>query len=1075
MRMPAKAITTCLLLMGGILFVQSPLSGQVTTADLVGTVTDATGAIIPGAIVEIQDLGTRAIRSAVAGGDGSYTFTQLQPGSYWVAISAASFKTFEVNQADLIAGDRKRVDATLQPGTTTEIVEVTSMPSSLQTEISSVGSSLAGKSVEDLPLNGRNVYTLVQIAPGVNAGVPGSQASGTAPADRRESSSVSANGQDEHANNNMIDGMDNNERMKGLILVRPSIDAVDQVGVTTNLNTAEITRSPGAAIDIFTKAGTNTFHGTVYEFFRNDVFDARNYFASGAKPELRQNQFGGSVGGPIFRNKTFFFVDLEKLKQIDATTSAGFLTVPTLYEEQHPGDLSDIGGTVTPLAKIDPTALAYFKLYPAPNAAGTISTNGTPINNYFSDPAIRGDTTTGDLRIDEHLTSNDQLFLRYSYNSVTQSIPPPFPKVNGVYAGGVAAGNFPSNAVITTDSSELAYTRFFSPKLIGSLHAGYTLFTNTSTPWNFGKNLNNAGQPYAIPNANDCIACSGLAVVTPATGYGAPGDATFVPLLLDEHVYQVIGDITYTPGKQSIKVGFSYINRLVGNLQHPFAKGAITFPASTPQASLAKFFAGGPFTYKRQDVLTKLYERAYEYGMYFQDDWHILPKLTLNLGTRYDIFTPAKELNGRYSNLDLSAFRLNLTPQGGLTTNYIDLSPRVGFAWNLMSRTVIRGGFGLTFYPSDEGNGFLLLNPPYSYASGTVNYATRISDGVAVPTAPSTTNLSGQVSSKDIHWRDAYFEQFNLVAQRDVMANTVSIGYLGTMGKRLFEQISNWDLPPVTGSSVIPSLRYSAQLPNVNTILYFGSFGFSTYNALQASINRRMNNGLAINAGYTWSHSIDDYIDGTMWGLQPNLIRTYDRGDGSNDVRHRVAFTVNYAIPMLQSESHVAKQLLGHWQVNLLSYWQTGLPFAVQDGVTQGPQNLAYINLPTIKTDRPSWSGKNLWDGKAGVHFFNPAAFTYQPIGTLGNIGRNSIHGPHLTRTDFSLFRTFPIHERLAAEFRAETFNVMNTPVFNTPGITISAFNADGTASNAGSFGEVTSTATGTTGRQIQFALKVLF
>lgn len=1073
-----KLFPRIVLLIVGILVCQSHAYGQVTTADVVGAVADTTGAMVPGATVKIENLGTHAIRSSVTGGDGSYTFTQLQPGSYSVTISASAFKSFVVNQVDLIAGDRKRVDASLQPGTATETIEVTSTPSALQTDSTSVGTSLAGKSVQDLPLNGRNVYSLVQIAPGVTAGYPNSQAAGTRPADRRQSSSVSANGQDEHGNNNMIDGMDNNERMKGLILLRPSIDAIDQVSVSTNLNTAEVTRSPGAAIDIFSKSGTNTFHGTAYEFFRNDVFDARNYFAKGSKPELRQNQFGGSVGGPIFKDRTFFFVDIEKLRTIDATTAATYFTVPTLYEQQNPGDLSDIGGTATPIANIDPTALAYFKLYPAPNTPGTVTSSGTIINNYFADPASRGDTTTGDMRLDEHFTQNDQLFLRYSYNSVTQAVPNPFPPVNGVYPAGGAAGAFPANALITTHSSELAYTHIFSPRLVGSLHGGYTLFTNNTLPWNFGKNLNDSGQPYAIPNANNCISCSGLAQVTPATGYAVLGDATFIPLQLSEHVYQALGDLNFTPGKQSIKIGFSYINRLVGNIQHPNAKGSVTFPAATPQASLAKFFAGGPFTYTRQDVLTKLYERTYEYGMYLQDDWHILPNLTLNLGARYDIFTPAKELNGRYNNLDLTTFTLNQTPQGGLTTNYIDFGPRVGFAWTVIPKTVIRGGFGITFYPSDLGNGFMLLNPPYSYASGLVNYTTPISAGVASPIAPSTTTLKGAVTAKDMHWRDAYFEQFNLMVQRDVMGNTISVGYLGTMGKHLFEQISNWNLPPVSGSSIVPALRYKAQLPNVNTVLYFGDFGFSTYHALQASLNRRMSNGLAINASYTWAHSIDDYInqaDGDTWGLQPDLISTRDRGNGALDVRHRVAFTVNYAIPAIHSDNILAKQALNHWQVNLLSYWQTGLPFTVQDSVTQGAQNLAYINLPTIKTDRPSLTGKPIFENSGGVHYFNQAAFTHQAVGTLGNVSRNSIFGPHLTRTDFSLFRTFPLHESLSAEFRAEAFNVMNTPVFNTPGITISAFNPDGSASNAGSFGTITSTAVGTTGRQIQFALKFLF
>ena len=1054
-------------------------SGQVDTATVVGTVADMTGGVIPGAVVKIQNTGTQASRNANAGTDGAYTFSELQPGTYTISITATGFKAFVESDIKLAAGDRTRVDAKLQLGATTETVEVTGQASALQTDSTSVGSSLEGKSIQDLPLNGRNVYGLVQIAPGVTAGNPSSQASGTKPADRRQSSSVSANGLDEHSNNNMIDGMDNNERMKGLILLRPSIDAIDQVSVSTNLNNAEIARAPGASIDIFSKSGTDSFHGTVYEFFRNNIWDARNYFAStGPKPELRQNQFGGSVGGPIRKGKTFFFADLEKFLQIDATTAGATTTVPTLFEEQNPGNLSDIGGPVIAPATIDPTALAYWKLYPAPNQPGR-SVNGAPINNFFAAPPLRGNTTTGDMRIDRHISDNDQAFLRYSYNGLNMNIPALFPAVNGVYPGGVG-GNQPANVTEDTNSVELAYTHIFSPKMVGTAHAGYTLFINTSLPWDFGQNLNNAGQAYAIPNANNCIACSGLAQVTPAPGYETLGDNTFVPLMLDEHVYQGMGDLTYTPGNQSIKAGFSYIHREVGNLQHPNAKGAVTFPNSNAIASLEGFFAGGPFTYTRQDMLQKLYERTDEYGIYLQDDWRILSRLTLNLGVRYDIFTPANEQNGNYSNLDLNTFQLIQSHTGGITTSYIDFGPRVGFAWSVKPTTVVRGGFGMTFYPSDLGNGFLLLNPPYSFASGIVSYAGKMSAGVDAPVAPSTTNLKGSVSTKwPLNYLNAYFEQFNLVVQHNFDGNTLSVGYLATMGKHLFDQISNWNLPPASGSSIVPALRYKAELPGINSIVMYGNFGASNYNALQVSLVRQLSRGVAITGSYTWSHSIDDYInvaDGDTWGFQPQLISTYDRGNGSLDVRQRVAFTINFAVPHMNFGNGLVKQVVNHWQFNVLSYWQTGLPFTVVDNLTQGPQHLSYINLPTVKSgDRPNLTGHGFKTGTSGPNFFNPAAFQPQPVGTLGDVGRNSFHGPHLTRTDFSLFRTFPIHKQLAAEFRAEAFNIMNTPIFANPNNAIAGLNPDGTASSAGSFGITTETATGTTGRQLQFALKFLF
>lgn len=1086
---PAKSKPIEILACLSLLWIVAAVSAlaQISTSDVLGTITDSTGAAVPNATVKIENLGTHVANETKSGDNGSYVFTQLQPGNYALTITQAGFKSFSNPSLVLVAGDRARIDAVLEIGGSSETVEVTSQPSALQTDSTNVGSTVDSKAIADLPLNGRNVYGLVQVAPGVNAGSPSSLTSGTRPDDRRQSSSVSANGQYELVNNNLIDGLDNNERFKGLILLRPSVEAIQTVRVDTNTYTAEIGRTAGAAISILTKAGTDNFHGSLYEFFRNDITDARNYFARNSvlphKPELRQNQFGGSLGGPIRKGRTFFFTDLEEFRQVDATGTVYTSTVPTLYEQQHPGDLSDVGGPVTTV--IDPTALAYFKLYPAPNQAGSSFVPGVsvPTNNFLYNPPRVQNTTLGDLRIDQHFSDADTLFGRYSYNKVNTFEPGQLPNVGDIGPGGTA-GTFPGNSEITTHNGQMGYTHTFTPNLLLDLRLGYTLFQDHVTALNAGSDLN-TGTPYSIPNANGCIGCDGLSPVTPGTGYVGLGDGTFLPILLNESAYQYAGTITWVHGNHTVKAGEALIRRLVSNLQQNYGKPAISFTGATPQQALSRFFAGEPFTYQRQGLTRRPHVRTWEEGAFVQDDWRVRPELTLNLGLRYDIFTAPNEKDGFFSNLDLDTASLVVSNTGGVQTNYSNIAPRFGFAYTVKPNFVVRGGYGMTFYANDVQNAFYLQNPPYSFATGTLTSTTPLSAGVvAAPSTVSTTNLSGALWAKPFHYRNAYVEQFNLLLQRDFSGNVVTVGYVGELGRHLNAQIPNYNLPAPGGSATVPKAPYASQLPNVNTIQYFGSFAASNYHSLQTSFERRLKHGLTLNANYTWAHTLDDTNNqGTEgdggYGLQPLKINTYDYGNSTLDVRHRIAVTANYAIPF-HGANRFSKWLLGDWQVNSLVFWQTGSPFAITSAVTQN--GLAYINLPTVTSDRPDRIGNPFLSNPSPTKgFLNPAAFARQAIGTAGDAGRNIMHGPHQRRADLSLFKTFSLHDSLALQFRAECFNLSNTPNFAQPGGTITSYSATPdangryVATNAGNFGVSTSTAAGSAARQFQFAAKITF
>ena len=502
-------------------------NAQVTTADIVGTVTDQTGAIVPGAQIKVVNDGTGGVSTGVASTGGDFDVSNLQVGSYTVMVSAAGFKT-SVSHIALASGDRARITPKLEVGTAQQTVTVEAATPALQTQSSTVGSLINDQLTQDLPLNGRNVTNLIQLAAGVTVGLPNAMNSGTRPDDRRQSSSYSANGQSDEVNNNMLDGMDNNERFIGSVGVRPSIDAIQEVRVMTNLYTAEISRAGGAVVDLISKTGTNQFHGTIYEFLRNDITDARNYFATvGPKPELRQNQFGGSIGGPIVKNKAFFFGDYEDFRLVEGVTAIS--TVPTLFEEQNPGNFTDLGASCPNVSsKVVKGSIGsnYFSLYPAPNQSGLPGTGtcAPPTNNFNFTAGQTQDVATYDADVEYHMSTNDSLIGRYNYNSTSAYIPGVLPITNvagvtvnpGAGPYGAAGGNsFAGPASDQETSAALAYTHIVNPNSVIDFHAQYMRLNNLSGTVNEGKNTSTA---FGFP-------CNGVSCVN------LPGDQTSSGLL----------------------------------------------------------------------------------------------------------------------------------------------------------------------------------------------------------------------------------------------------------------------------------------------------------------------------------------------------------------------------------------------------------------------------------------------------------------------------------------------------------------------------------------------------------------
>src|SRR5580704_7794950 len=505
-----------------VLSLSSSLMSQVTTADIVGSVTDPSGAIVSSATVTAKNQGTALTRTTTTGSSGDYTFTLLPLGAYTVSIEAKGFKTFVSKNVALSAGDRVRVDAPLALGEANETVEGESTTPALQTDSSSVGLLINTKAVQDLPLNGRNVIQLVELSPGINPSMSNSMSSGNRPDDRRLSSNYSANGQSDEINNNLIDGMDNNERIIGTIGVRPSIDAIQEVKVLTGLYTAEIGRSVGGVVDLITKSGTNSFHGSAFEFFRNDIFDSNTWVQTPTpnrpKAELRQNQFGASIGGPIIKNKTFFFGDYEGFRQVKGQTFTS--TVPTAYEETHPGDFSDLcntsgtpgtactGGPILTAGQLTTIGLNYLKLYPTPFAVALPGiVNGVaqaPTNNFIFTTGRTQTTDTWDTRIDQHFNDKNSLFGRYSFNNVDTFTPDSFPEVGGIHPGTGPYGTFPGPAKERQQSLGLEFVHVFPPDLLVQLRAGFMRSNIDSLALNSG--TTNAALAFGFPcTPTSCI------------------------------------------------------------------------------------------------------------------------------------------------------------------------------------------------------------------------------------------------------------------------------------------------------------------------------------------------------------------------------------------------------------------------------------------------------------------------------------------------------------------------------------------------------------------------------------------
>jgi hypothetical protein len=892
------------------------------TADVLGTVTDSSGGVLPAATVTLTNTGTNIAQTTQTTAAGEFIFNLVQIGTYSVKVEEKGFKTFTEPNLTLAAGDRARVEAKLEVGDVTQTVEVqASAAAALQTDTSTITTLVTSQAVEDLPLNGRNIIKLVQLSAGTTEGQPGSIIAGNRPDDRRQTSAFSVNGQDDSTNENMIDGFDNNERIIGSIGVRPSIDAIQEVNVSSNKYDASVGRTGGGVVDVITKSGTNGFHGSAFEFFRNKVLNtnpnynfnealAQQYIAAGnaltdphslaaPNPAFRQNQYGASLGGPIIKNKTFFFVDYEGFSYATGLAAA-FYTVPTKCEKgvavcpdglTQYGDFSDHPavsvpttgsnaictaaqyGTpvcpyvVIPAASMTPIGKAFFNMYPLPNtgAAGALT------NNYTSAPVKIQNTKTIDGRIDQHFSDKDTLFGRITYNGETTINPNGFPSVcidpttGNVASTSGACAALPIVPVVTSYAGPnnedqygfgLSYVHVYNPNLLLNLKFGVFRGQILSFPANQATYVSNKlGFPC---NSTSCINYSPASslVGSSALVHWAPkdlnsgttfttiGDTNFIPLGYWDTNFVYSGTLTWNHGPHSVRVGLALIRRRAGVAQSNNSQGQFSFNGSYTGVSMGDALEGLASTEQRNNALVQDGFRTWEPSIYVQDDWRVKPWLTVNIGVRYDIFTPYTEVHGRISNYD-PYLGLLISPSlpgiqqssatAGVPTPYADIAPRIGFAATLGHGTVLRGGFGTSYFTQNWGSQYFFQNAPFNYSesctiqnlavsnnscvtaqyngaagqfsNGQVSkYGTLptsssstlgqtggalVAAGLPIPVlnaalATNTANYPGVTTmSIPTNLQEAYLEQFNLQLQKQFGANVVSVGYVGELGRHI--------------------------------------------------------------------------------------------------------------------------------------------------------------------------------------------------------------------------------------------------------------------------------------------------
>lgn len=1064
------------------------LPAQQDTGTITGAVFDSAGAVMPGVAVRVISTATNITLSLTTNQDGEFVATPLRIGAYRVEAEATGFKKTVRDGIVLRVQDRLRVDLRLEVGAVTETVEVTETPPLLQTQTSSVGQVMETKSIVELPLNGRSYLQLITLAAG--AFVP--QRMNTIWNDQF----VAINGNRAMQNTFLLDGVNNNTTDNSNPAIIPPPDAIAEFKVQTSAMSAEFGRSAGGAINVTIKSGSNQYHGNMFEFLRNDSLDSNDFFNSGRqKPHFRQNQFGGTFGGPIAKDRTFFFADYQGTRIRRGRTEV--VTVPNA--DQRNGDFSrdsfaiydpatslpnpggtgfvraPFAGNLIPASRISPVAAKVIALYPQPRLA-------TRTNNFIGNSVLRSETDQYDIRADHHASDKDSFFARFSASEARHINPGSLESVaSGVF-------RFPSNGDTPGKGVAFGHTHIFSPRLVNEFRAGFARLA-----W-FGQVFDPSTQGaevLGIPGVPSTDQTFGLPLFNVA-GVEALGDQGLLPVTRGKNVFHYLDNVSYTAGRHSLKAGFE-LRRTQFNINQPGGprgnftfNGVFTRQPSAPTGTgsgLADLLLGYADSASISNSVT-IGVRIRAYSGFFMDDWKVNQKLTLNLGLRYDLVSPPVEVADRQLAFDLATGQITFAKPGSYRDRaFTDLdrnnfAPRVGFAYALTPKTVVRGAYGIFWAFEDNGTFNPAFNFPYRfnavYPSDQINPSSAIRLDTGFPLNALTEFVPGNQSlgSRDFNLRPAYIQQFNFTVEREVGSILFGASWVGNKGTKLarLRQVNQ----PLPGAGNVntrrPYLGYGA-ITNVE------SSGNSIYHGLLMKAEKRFSSGLSFLVSYTFSKAIEDSgspaLDSTSAGSdQPQDARNLrlERGLSPHDVRHRLVASYLYELPfgrgkaLLGNASRAVDLMLGGWQVNGIASIQTGKHFTYSnsfDASNTGSSNARPDHLRNERLDKSERTPQRFFDTGA---FAVPASFTF------GNAGRNTGEGPGQVNFDFSLFKNFRLNPDSSGhfrpnelQFRAEFFNLFNTPQFHIP-------NRIFGNPQFGSITDVVNTA-----RQVQFAIKFSF
>ncbi len=1048
-------------------------------AQISGRVTDATGAVVPEVKVVVTSTETGAPRETKTNALGYYTVPLLQPGNYKIAAEKQGFRTREQTGIVLEVDQQATLDFTMEVGQLTQEVSVSADAPLLNTTEPSAGGVIENSQVVEMPLNGRNYITLGLLAPGTADPIAGSRAQG-----------FSSGGQRVSANNYLLDGADNNSyeladagRMGGM--VAPSIDAVQEFKVQTNSYSAEYGRGTGATINVTIKSGTNQIHGAAFEFLRNQLVDAKNFFAnpSAAKPQYQRNQYGFAAGGPIVRNKTFIFGDWEGSNIRQGQTAND--TIPTIAERsgnfsqetktlKNPSTGAAFPGNIIPPNLIDPIAGKLIALYPTP-------INGNLTSNFLYGGPNDEDDQRWDIRADHTFRENDSIYGRVSHYGVKipgiLNLPPP------------AFGANAFDEVISGWNDSLGWNHIFSGALVAVTRVAwaYNQFSRANPAVGGTANLD---QVYGIPGGDTTIP-GGMSQFG-ISGYTQLGIGSNNPTVRNSQQRQFMTDLNWAHGAHDLKFGVNVL-RIQNNIVNDNATiGNWNFNGQYTGDGMADFLLGWANQWAGSTV-EKVNLRGWLPAAYVQDNWKISPRLTLNLGVRYEVGLPYYDTQNRMANLTLenptTATMILAGSSGGYGAKSLvnvdknGWEPRIGLAYQLSSKTAVRAGFGIyrVYFEPMGDTQFLTDNPPFAYAVTVTGSQTApaviLQNGPAagaVSLAHATGLTFAEYPSSPLR---AYAQQWNFNIQRQLAANWLfEIGYMGEKGVHLINRFDGNFAPPEPGNINANRPIQSAVIPPTNQVvsplggIYKYVFaGNSNYQALVVQLQKRFAHGLTVFTSYTWSKTMGDVCsdsaDGssTNCGFQDPYNMRAEKSLDNQNVGQRFVSSVLYQIPVGRGRQFasnmpaVVNAIAGGWELGGIFSRRTGLPYTIVDA--SNPANTGSISIES----RPNVVGDPYSVSWTPAHAFNTAAFAVQPLYTYGSLGRNTMTMPSVSNLDLILSKFFAITERVRLQGRFEVFNSTNTPPFTS---------APAASVGNNNFGQTTSAGAP---RQLQFGLKALF